>query len=89
MIAFQAEGELVYIINAAGKYYANHTLRAIEERLPQDRFRRVHRSTIINTDQIRKISPLSSKRRLLKMSNGMEVIVSKRLSGVIRQETDW
>ncbi len=89
VIAFQAEGDLVYILTASGRYYANHSLKALEERLPADRFRRVHRGTIINTDQIRKISPLSSKRWLLRMSNGLEVIVSKRLAGTIRDETRW
>ncbi|HUQ94872.1 MAG TPA: LytTR family DNA-binding domain-containing protein [Bryobacteraceae bacterium] len=89
VIAFQAEGDLVHIITAAGRYYASHSLKALEEKLPPHRFRRVHRSTIINTDQIRKISPLSSKRWMLRMSNGMEVVVSKRLAGVIRAETQW
>jgi DNA-binding LytR/AlgR family response regulator len=89
VIAFQAEGDLVFIITANGRYFANHTLKALEQKLPASSFRRVHRATIINTDQIRKISPLSSKRWLLKMANGMEVIVSKRLSGVIREETQW
>ena len=89
VIAFQAEGELVYILTSKARYLANHSLRALEERLEKPRFRRVHRRTIINTDHIRKISPLSSKRWLLKMSNGAEIIVSKRLAGVIRQETNW
>lgn len=89
VIAFQAEGDLVYIITAKGRFYTSHTLRVLEDKLPPERFRRVHRSTIINTDQIRKISPLTSKRWLLRMSNGLEVIVSKRLSGVIREETEW
>lgn len=86
VVAFQAEGDIVYILTANGRYYANQTLKALEERLPADRFRRVHRATIINTDHIRKISPLTSKRWMLRMSNGMEVIVSKRLAGVVR---DW
>ncbi len=85
VIAFQADGDLVYVLTAAGRYYANQPLKVLEQRLPAQ-FRRVHRSTIINTDQIRKISPLSSKRWLLRMANGLEVIVSKRLAGVIR---DW
>jgi DNA-binding LytR/AlgR family response regulator len=89
VIAFQAEGELVYILTGRGKYYANQTLRALEDRLPAERFRRIHRSTIINADHIRKISPLSSKRWLLRMSNGMEVVVSKRLAAVIREEMNW
>ena len=84
VVAFQAEGDVVYIITAARRYYAAHSLKVLEERLPPGRFRRVHRSTIINMDQIRKISPLSSKRWLLRMSNGMDVVVSKRLGSVIR-----
>jgi two-component system, LytTR family, response regulator len=89
VVAFQAEGEVVHILTGRGRFYAGHTLKALEERLPPPRFRRIHRSTIINTDHIRKISPLSSKRWLLKMSNGLEVIVSKRMAGAIRDATRW
>ncbi len=85
VVAFQAEGDVVYIITASRRYYAAHSLKVLEAKLPPGRFRRVHRSTIINTDQIRKISPLSSKRWLLRMSNGMDVVVSKRLGSVIRE----
>jgi DNA-binding LytR/AlgR family response regulator len=84
VVAFQAEGDLVYVVTANQRYYADHTLKALEQRLPS-RFRRVHRGAIINTDHIRKISPLSSKRWLLRMTNGMEVIVSKRLAGIVRE----
>jgi DNA-binding LytR/AlgR family response regulator len=94
IVAFQAEGELVHIVTAsetkAGqRYLSDHCLKTLEEKLEQPRFRRVHRSTIINTDHIRKISPLSSKRWLLKMSNGFEAVVSKRLAGSIREQGRW
>jgi DNA-binding LytR/AlgR family response regulator len=89
VIAFQAEGELVYVLTARGRYYATHTLRALEERLPAGMFRRIHRSTIINTGQIRKIAPLSSKRWLLTMANGLEVVVSKRSAGAMREAAGW
>jgi DNA-binding LytR/AlgR family response regulator len=87
VIAFVAEGETVH--TAQQKYLAHQPLKAIEEKLPTPPFRRIHRAVIINTDHIRKISPLSSKRWQLRMSNGMEVVVSKRLTSVIRQETRW
>jgi DNA-binding LytR/AlgR family response regulator len=94
IVAFQAEGELVHIVTASDtkagqRYLSDHCLKALEEKLEQPRFRRVHRSTIINTDHIRKISPLSSKRWLLKMSNGFEAVVSKRLAGSIREQGRW
>ncbi len=89
VVAFQADGETVVILTTSARYYAEHSLKALEDRIDPETFRRVHRKTIINTDHIRKISPLSSKRWLLKMSNGLEVVVSKRLAGLIRDETRW
>jgi DNA-binding LytR/AlgR family response regulator len=88
VVAFQAEGELVHILTASRRYLSEHSLKILETRAgPQ--FRRVHRGTIVNTDHIRRISPLSSKRWLLKMSNGLEAVVSKRLAGAIREQMKW
>jgi DNA-binding LytR/AlgR family response regulator len=89
IIAFEAEGETVHIIAGGQKYLCEFTLKALEDKLDPARFRRIHRKTIINTEHIRRVSPLSSKRWLLKMSNGMEAIVSKRLASSIREQTKW
>jgi DNA-binding LytR/AlgR family response regulator len=89
IVAFQAEGELVHIISTSQRYLSDHSLKSLSEKLEPSRFRRIHRSTIINTDHIRKISPLSSKRWLLKMSNNFEAVVSKRLASAIREDTRW
>ncbi|MGA3203071.1 MAG: LytTR family DNA-binding domain-containing protein [Bryobacteraceae bacterium] len=89
IVAFQAEGELVHIISTTQRYLSDHSLKALEDKLEPRRFRRIHRSTIINTDHIRKISPLSSKRWMLKMSNSFEAVVSKRLASAIREDTRW
>ncbi len=85
VVVFAAEGDTVYVVTPGRRYVAPHSLRELEKRLGAP-FRRIHRKTIINTDHIRKISPLSSRRWLLKMSNGMEAVVSKRLAGLIREE---
>lgn len=87
VVAFQADGEVVFILTAQGRFFANGSLRSLEERLAGGPFRRVHRKTLINRDHIRMVSPLSSKRWLLRMSNGLEVVVSKRLAGLVREET--
>jgi two-component system, LytTR family, response regulator len=89
VVAFEARGEIVHIVTASRRYESTHSLKTLEQKLDHPQFRRVHRKTIINTDHIRRISPLSSKRWLLILSNGMEVIVSKRLAGAIRDETKW
>jgi len=89
IIAFQAEGELVHIVTTTQRYLSDHSLKALEDKLEPKRFRRIHRSTIINTDHIRKISPLSSKRWMLRMSNNFEAVVSKRLASAIRDDTKW
>jgi DNA-binding LytR/AlgR family response regulator len=88
IVAFQAEGELVHLISTTQRYLCEHSLKRLEGKLDA-RFRRIHRRTIINTDHIRRISPLSSKRWLLKMSNGFEAVVSKRLATSIREQARW
>lgn len=89
IIAFQAEGEIVHILTANQKYLAEAPLKELETDPALASFRRVHRSTLINSDHIRKISPLSSRRWLLKMSNGFEAVVSKRLAGSLRGRAGW
>jgi DNA-binding LytR/AlgR family response regulator len=89
IIAFQAEGELVHIVTTTQRYLSDHSLKALQDKLEPKQFRRIHRSTIINTDHIRKISPLSSKRWMLRMSNNFEAVVSKRLASAIREDTKW
>ena len=84
VIAFQAEREIISMVATQGRFYSDHTLKVLERRLPQPPFRRVHRNSIINADHICKISPMSSKRWLLTMSNGLEVVVSKRLADAVR-----
>jgi DNA-binding LytR/AlgR family response regulator len=89
IVAFQAEGELVHIITTTQRYLCDHSIRALEGKLKNSHFRRVHRGTLINTEHIRRISPLSSKRWLLRMSNGFEAVVSKRLASAIREQARW
>jgi DNA-binding LytR/AlgR family response regulator len=88
IIAFQADGDLVHIVTGGERYLSDHSLKELLDQLDPRSFRRIHRATIINADHIRRISPLSSKRWLLKMSNGYEAVVSKRLGKAIR-ESRW
>jgi two-component system LytT family response regulator len=83
--AFQADGEIVWIITASKKYLATQTLKVLDQRLRNTSFRRIHRSALVNVDHVRKMSALSSQRWLITLSNDQEFIASKRQAGSIRQ----
>jgi two-component system LytT family response regulator len=85
IFAFQAEGDIVWIITAKKKYLATQTLKVLDQRLRNTSFRRIHRSALVNVSHVRKMSALSSQRWLITMSNDQEFIASKRQAGNIRQ----
>ena len=87
--AFQADGDLVWIITAKRKFLAAHTLKALEERLKNTPFRRIHRNALVNVDHVRKMSALSSQRWLITLSNDQEFIASKRQARIVRQLLSW
>jgi two-component system LytT family response regulator len=84
ILAFQADGDIVWIITARKRYTAALTLKAIEERLITCGFQRIHRNALVNVDHVRKMSVLSSQRWLITLSNNQELIASKRLAHSIR-----
>ena len=89
VLAFQAEREIVWIVTAKQRYMATQPLKAIEERLRGSVFQRVHRNALVNVNHVRKMTPLTSQRWMLTLSNGQELIVSKRQAADVRQLLQW
>jgi two-component system, LytTR family, response regulator len=89
ILAFQAEGELVWIVTAKQRLLATETLRALGERLGDRQFSRVHRNAIVNINHVRKMSVMSSQRWLITLSNGLQIVVSKRQAHSIRRILHW
>lgn len=85
VLAFEADGDLVWIITARKRYLATQSLRALQEKFRNTSFRRIHRKALVNIDHVRKMSTLTSQRWLVTLSNGQEYIVSKRQAGNVRQ----
>jgi two-component system LytT family response regulator len=85
IFAFQADGDIVWIITAKKKYLATQTLKVLDQRLRNTSFRRIHRSALVNVNHVRKMSALSSQRWLITLANDQEFIASKRQAGSIRQ----
>ena len=89
VLAFQAEREIVWILTARQRYMATQTLRNMDERLHGSVFQRVHRNALVNVNHVRKMSPMSSQRWLLTLSNGQEFMVSKRQASAVRRMLQW
>jgi two-component system, LytTR family, response regulator len=89
VLAFQAEHEIVWIVTAGQRYMATQPLHQIEARLRGPAFHRVHRNALVNVNHVRKMAPLSSQRWLLTLSNGQELVVSKRQAHSVREMLQW
>ena len=89
VLAFQAEREIVWMITGRQRYMTTQPLRAIEARLPHSAFQRVHRNALVNVNHVHKMTPLSSQRWMLTLTNGQELIVSKRQAHNVRQLLHW
>jgi two-component system LytT family response regulator len=81
-------------VDAAGDYMCLHvkgetlilrsTLKALMRRLDAEKFRQVHRSTIVNLDKIVKVAPLKKGEYLLDLGNDERLKVSRNYREVIR-----
>lgn len=89
VLAFQSEGDLVWIVTAKRRYLATQTLKSIQEKLQNSGFQRIHRNALVNVNHVRKMSSLSSQRWLLTLNNNQEFIVSKRQASSVRQLLSW
>lgn len=89
VFAFQAEGDLTWIITAKQRYLATQNLKAMEDRLQSTAFRRIHRNALVNVEQIRKMSMMTSQRWLVTLNNGQEFVVSKRQAKNVRDVLHW
>lgn len=89
VLAFQADGDVTWIVTAKQRYMATQNLRAVEERLKNSSFRRIHRNALVNVEQIRKMSMITSQRWLVTLNNGQEFIVSKRQAKNVRDVLNW
>lgn len=89
VMAFQAEGDLTWIITGKQRFLATQNLRGLEVKLKNTPFQRIHRGAMVNVNHIRKMSMLTSQRWLMTLTTGQEFIVSKRQAKNIRPFLNW
>lgn len=78
-ILFVSAAEKYVELNTAkGKYLLRQTMNNLEEELDQNKFVRIHRSYIINIEQIKEIQPWSHGDYIVLLKNGEKLSMSRR-----------
>jgi two-component system LytT family response regulator len=73
----EAAGDLVRIHIGKQVYEHRTTLSQLEQRLPGDRFVRIHRSTIVNTERIREFHPWFQGDWIIVLTDGTRLQTGK------------
>ena len=85
---FEASGKYAYAHTRNRRFLTNFSIGEVEERLRRNgKFKRIHRSFMVNTDCVFKITRDERKRMLIVMAdeNGTEIRVSDSYAGSLKQ----
>jgi two-component system LytT family response regulator len=90
---FRVDVDTIERIDAAGDYMCiytgdntlilRETMKDLEKRLDPRRFQRVHRSTIVNLDQVKEVKPHTNGECFLVLGSGAQVTVSRSYRDVV------
>jgi len=77
ILYLQSDDDFVKIVTAEGSFLKNKTMQYYEDNLDATQFIRVHRSYIIQLNQVNKIDRYGKESHVVLLRNGTEVPVSK------------
>ncbi len=90
---FRVDVDTIEVVEAAGDYMCiktadntlvlRQTMKDLEKRLDPRRFQRVHRSTIVNLDQVKQVKPHTNGECFLILDSGSQVKVSRSYRDVV------
>jgi len=79
----EAAGDYMCIYTGDNSLILRETMKDLERRLDPRKFQRVHRSTIVNLDQVRQVKPHTNGECFLVLASGAEVKVSRSYRDVV------
>ncbi len=79
----EAAGDYMCIFTADNSLILRETMKDLEKRLDPRTFQRVHRSKIVNLDQVRQVKPHTNGECFLILDSGAEVKVSRSYRDVV------
>lgn len=81
----EAEGNYVRLHIGAASHLLRETMKGIEAKLDPDRFIRIHRSTIVNTDRIKELQPLFHGEYAVILRDGTRLTASRGPENKLRK----
>jgi two-component system LytT family response regulator len=79
------EGELVRVYSTQGEFLTESTLQELQDRLPRDRFSRLHRRALANLEQIARLEPVDTGGYLARTHKGQSFEVSRQAARELRR----
>lgn len=74
---FEAEDDYISIHTQEGKFLKKMTMKQLEESLDPDKFARIHRSFLVNLQEVAGLEPYEKESYLLRLRSGQKIPVSK------------
>jgi len=84
----EAEGNYVRLHVGAHSHLLRETMKGIETKLDRERFIRIHRSTIVNTDRIKELQPLFHGEYAVTLQDGTRLTASRGPENKLRRMLD-
>ena len=85
IIRIEALDDYVEIFTAEKKYVKKETMNFLEQSLPEETFVRVHRSSIINVNYMKKMERYGKESYIVILKDGSKVNVSKSRTKELKQ----
>lgn len=79
----EAERDYVRLHVQKNKYLIRETMSNIQTKLPQGKFVRIHRSTIVNVDSVSELRPVAGGEYRVTLRTGAEVVLSRTHRSVL------
>ena len=83
LVCVCANGDYVDLVTAANTYLKKDTMANLEALLDPNRFKRVHRSTIVNAEKVERVSPKSGGSFEITLEGGRSVQSSRAYRTVV------
>lgn len=83
-----AEEKYIEIHTEKERYLLRHTMQAMEEKLDKQKFKRIHRSYIVNMDCIKEMQPYSHGDYIVILSNSEKIKMGRRYRAALFGEEE-